>query len=163
VNGQKKDIRAAIGPAFSGLEEAKADITGLLGLDWLIKKGALPDAKRNEYYASHLGGILRTVRFGTAEAHARAEMMEFNYFTEHQAIVRDASGLYAMDFARMPGAVASLAKELLEIEATGDRSRAEAWFKRYEKMPPELKTALDKTGDIPVDIDPKGSFAEGVK
>jgi hypothetical protein len=163
MNGQKKDIRAAIGPAYSGLEEAKADITGLFGLDWLIRKGALPEAKRNEYYASHLGGILRTVRFGTAEAHARAEMMEFNYFTEHQAIVRDASGLYAMDFAKMPGAVASLAKELLEIEATGDRTRAEAWFKRYEKMPPELKTALDKTGDIPVDIDPKGSFAEGVK
>ncbi|HYK41351.1 MAG TPA: Zn-dependent hydrolase, partial [Thermoanaerobaculia bacterium] len=67
------------------------------------------------------------------------------------------------DFAKMPGAVASLAKELLEIEATGDRARAEAWFKRYEKMPPELKTALDKTGDIPVDIDPKGSFAEGVR
>ena len=89
--------------------------------------------------------------------------MQFNYFTEHQAIVRDASGLYAMDFAKMPAAVASLAKELLEIEATGDRARAEAWFKRYEKMPPELKAALDKTGDIPVDIDPKGSFAEGVR
>ena len=163
VSGQKKDIRASIGPAFSGLEEAKADITGLFGLDWLIKKGALPEARRNEYYASHLGGIFRTVRFGVAEAHARAEMMEFNYFTEKQAITRDANGVYAMDFTKMPGAVASLAKELLEIEATGDRARAEAWFKRYEKMPPELKSALDKTGDIPVDIDPKGSFAEGVR
>jgi len=30
-------------------------------------------------------------------------------------------------------------------------------------MPPELKAALDKTSDIPVDIDPKGSFAEGVR
>ena len=164
VGGQKKDIRAAIGPAFSGLEEAKADITGLFGLDWLIRHGALPEARRNEYYASHFGGIFRTVRFGTAEAHARAEMMEFNYFAEKQAVTLDAkAGNYVVDFAKMPEAVASLAKELLEIEASGDRARAESWFKRYEKMPPELKAALDKTGDIPVDIDPKGSFAEGLR
>jgi hypothetical protein len=163
-NGVKKDIRAAIGPAFSGLEEAKADVAGLFGLDWLIRHGALPEARRNEYYASHVGGILRTVRFGTGEAHARAEMMEFNYLSEQRAVAKDAStGRYVIDFAKMPATLAALARELLEIEATGDRARAEAWFKRYEKMPEELKSALDKTKDIPVDIDPKGSFPEGVR
>ena len=35
----------------------------------------------------------------------------------------------------MPGAMADLTKELLEIEATGDRSRAENWFKKYGTMP----------------------------
>jgi len=163
-NGVRKDIRAAIGPAFSGLEEAKADVAGLFGLDWLVRHGALPEARRNEYYASHVGGIFRTVRFGTGEAHARAEMMEFNYLSEQGAVAYDAaSGRYVIDFAKMPSTLASLARELLEIEATGDRARAEAWFKRYEKMPADLKRALEKTKDIPVDIDPKGSFTEGVR
>jgi hypothetical protein len=160
-NGKKRDIREAIGPTFSGLEEAKADVGGLFGLDWLIRKGVLPKARENEYYASHLGGIFRTVRFGTGEAHSRAEMMEFNYFSEKGAIVRDAkSGRYAVDFPKMRAAVASLAKELLEIEATGDRARAEAWFAKYGTMPPELAAALKAAADLPVDIDPRGTFPE---
>ena len=40
-------------------------------------------------------------------------------------------------------AIERLAKELLEQEATGDRARAEAWFSKYDKMPAELKAALD--------------------
>jgi len=62
----------------------------------------------------------------------------------------------------MPGAIAALAKELLEIEATGDRGRAEAWFARYEKMPAELHQALDRAKDLPVDIDPLVALPEGV-
>jgi len=98
-----------------------------------------------------------------AEAHARAEMMEFNYFVEQGAITREATGRYAIDFAKFPAAVASLAKELLEIEATGNRSRAEAWFKKYGTMPADLQAALSKTGSVPVDVDPITSFGETVR
>jgi hypothetical protein len=160
--GQQVDIRVAIGPIFSGLEEAKADVTGMFGLQWLVDHGALPKERLEEYYASYVAGIFRTVRFGTGEAHGRAEMMEFNYLVERGAISRDAAGNYVIDYAKMPGALASLTKELLEIEATGDRARAEAWFARYEKMPADLRTALEKAKDIPVDIDPLVPFKEGV-
>ena len=55
-------------------------------------------------------------------------------------------------------AIASLAKELLEQEATGDRARTEAWFKKYAVMPPDLAALLARQKDIPVDIDPVFSF-----
>lgn len=159
----KVDVREAIGPQYSALEEAKADIVGELCMDWLIKHGVMPAEKRNMVYASMVAGIFRTVRFGIAEAHGQAEMMEFNYFLEQGAIRRDASGLYEIDFAKMPGAIASLAKELLEQEATGSRARAEAWFKKYAVMPPELTAALAKGKDIPVDVDPQFSFNPPVR
>ena len=159
----KKDIREAIGPAFGGLEESKADVVGMFALHWLVEHGALPKEKLEEYYASYLAGIFRTVRFGIGEAHGRAEMQEFNYLTERGAIQRDASGRYAVDFAKMPGAIADLAKELLEIEATGDRARAEKWFGKYDTMPADLKSALNSTSDVPVDIDPISSFKEPVR
>jgi len=159
----KTDIRAAIGPAFSGLEEAKADVTGMFALKWLVDHEALPKEKLDEYYASYVGGIFRTVRFGTAEAHGRAEMMEFNYLSERDAIRRVASGKYVIDYEKTPGAIADLAKELLEIEATGDRSRAENWFKKYDTMPAELKASLQAASDLPVDIDPVFSFPERVR
>src|ERR1700694_2987787 len=164
VNGKQADIRESIGPIYSGLEEAKADIVGLYGLDWLMNKGVLPKSRARDYYASHVAGIFRTVRFGVSEAHSKAEMMEFNYFAERGAITRDArTGRYAIDFAKMPGAVATLAKELLEIEATGNRNRAESWFRKYGTMPAELKAALDKTTSVPVDIDPITSFGDNVR
>ena len=33
-NGKQTDIREAIGPAFNGLEEAKADVVGMFGIKW---------------------------------------------------------------------------------------------------------------------------------
>jgi hypothetical protein len=164
-NGQQVDIRAAIGPVFSALEEAKADITGMFGLRWLVDNGALPKERLNEYYASYVAGIFRTVRFGTGEAHGRAEMMEFNFLAERGAITRDASGRYGVDYAKIGDAIAALTKELLEIEATGDRARAEAWVARYDKMPAELRAALDapELKALPVDVDPLVPFREGVR
>src|SRR5207245_1926816 len=88
----KVDIREAIGPGFSGLEEAKADVTGMFALKWLVDHDALPKEKLEEYYASYVGGVFRTVRFGTAEAHGQAEMMEFNYISERGAIRRNGNG-----------------------------------------------------------------------
>jgi hypothetical protein len=132
VGGKQVDIREAIGPIFPGLEEAKADVVGMVGLKWLVDHGALPKQRLEEYYASYVAGIFRTVRFGIAEAHGQAEMMEFNYLAGRHAIVRENSGRYSVDYSRIPGALAGLAKELLEIEATGDRSRAEKWFAKHD-------------------------------
>jgi hypothetical protein len=163
MNGKQVDIREAIGPGFSGLEEAKADVTGMYGLQWLVDHGALPKERLEEYYASYVAGIFRTVRFGTGEAHGRAEMMEFNFLSEHGAIVVDRDGRYGIDYTKIAGALAQLAKELLEIEATGDRARAEAWFDKYDDMPKQLSAALDAAKDVPVDIDPLVPFHEGVR
>ena len=162
VQGKQVDINEAIGPAYSGLEEAKADVTGMFGLKWLVDHGALPQARLEEYYASYVAGLLRTLRFGVGEAHGRAETMEFNYLLESRAVTR-AGSRYAIDYARMPAVVAQLARELLEIEATGDRPRAESWFAKYDKIPADLEKALAATKDIPVDIDPVFSFKDEVR
>lgn len=161
-NGKQVDIREAIGPAYSGLEEAKADVTGMFGLAWLVDHGALPKERLPEYYSSYVAGIFRTLRFGTGEAHGRAEMMEFNYLAEQRALSM-VNGRYAIDYARMPTALAQLCKELLQMEDTGDRRRAEAWFTKYDKIPGELQHALAATAGIPVDLDPVFSFPDKVQ
>ena len=162
--GGQVDIREAIGPVYSGLEEAKADVVGMFGLKWLVDHGALPKDRLEEYYASYVAGIFRTVRFGTGEAHGRAEMMELNYLAQEKAIARDAaSSRYVVDYQRMPEAFAKLAKELLQIEAKGERRGAEEWFRRYDVMPAELRSALQAASDVPVDIDPVFSFPEKVE
>jgi hypothetical protein len=157
VNGKQVPITEAIGPVYSALEEAKADVVGMFGLGWLMDHGALPRNRAEEYYSSYVAGIFRSVRYGVAEAHGRAEMMEFNYLVEQKAVNRVA-GKYAVDFRKIPVAIASLSKELLSIEATGDRRRAEAWFNRYDKMPAELTEAMKATANLPVDVWPEFSL-----
>jgi hypothetical protein len=160
-DGREVDINEAIGPAYSGLEEAKADVVGLFALDWLGAHGALSPAEVQSGYAAHVADLFRMLRFGAAEAHAVSETMQFNYFVRERAIVWDAAARrYGIDFARMPAAVARLAKELLEIEATGDAARAERWFAEYRTPPPELDGALKAAANVPVDIDPVFSFPD---
>ena len=163
ANGDKVSIREAIGPIYGGLEEAKADVVGMFALKWLVDHGALPQEKLNEYYASYIAGNFRTVRFGASEAHGQAEMMEFNYYLEHGAVRRLPSGKYEVDYDKMPAQIEALAKELLEIEGTGDRARAEAWFTKYDVIPADLQQSLDKAKSVPVDVDPIFSFAREVK
>jgi hypothetical protein len=159
----KIDIGQAIGPLHSSLEEAKADVTGMFALQWLVDHAVLPKKNSEEYYASYIADLFRSARFGAAEAHAQAEMMELNYLLERHAILRDRRGRYAIDYEKMPSAMYNLTKELLEIEATGDRQRGENWFAKYSRMPDDLNTALKAISDIPVDIDPVFSFARTVK
>jgi hypothetical protein len=88
--------------------------------------------------------------------------MEFNYLLENHALAYG-GGRYTIDYARMPAVLEQLAKELLDMEATGNRQRAEQWFVKYDKMPAELVKALASTKDIPVDVDPIFSFKEVVR
>src|SRR5207248_5522606 len=132
----------------------------MFGVKWLADRGALPAARLPDYYNSFVAGIFRTLRFGAAEAHGLAEMMEFNYLSQEKAIVRDSNGRYSAEMARMAPVITRLSKELLEIEASGDRTRAEAWFKKYGAMPADLKTALQAAKDVPVDVDPVFAFSE---
>jgi len=51
--------------------------------------------------------------------------MEFNYLAEQGAIAFNPKiSKYAIDFTRCLNAIATLTKNLLELEATGDRNRA---------------------------------------
>jgi hypothetical protein len=155
----KVGVGEAIGPQYSSLEESKADVTSMHNVKWLVDHGVIPKSKLDGIYASYLAETFRTIRFGIAEAHGQGSMMQLSYLTEQGAIRRDpATGRYEVDFDKFPGAIEALDKELLEQEATGDRARAEAWFKKYAVMPPELTAALAKCSNVPVDIDPEFDF-----
>jgi hypothetical protein len=160
----KRPIDEAIGPIAAALEEAKADITGLYGIELMAERGGFPARRMGEVYASFLAGVFRSIRFGVAEPHGRAEMAEFNFLMERGAIRKEQGRpVWSVDESKMPAAIAALTKELLEIEATGDRTRAEQWFARYDKMPAELEQRLRLVTEVPVDVYPAYSFASGVQ
>jgi len=163
VDGRQVMINEAIGPAYAGLEESKADITGMYLIKWMADQKLVPASQLNDVYASFVAGAFRSLRFGTAEAHGRAQMMEFNYLLEQKAITQSPDGRYMINYSTMPMAIASLAEKLLTFEAKGDRAGVEAWFTKYDVMPDSLTRALESTKDIPIDVTPQFELEKEVR
>jgi hypothetical protein len=139
----------------SSFEEGKADVLGLYMVDALANKGELDKAKLMDNYVTFLAGILRSVRFGATDAHAKANMLRFNFFAQHGAFARDPqTGRYRVDFDKMHEAMNALSEKLLSVQGDGDYAQAKQLTDTLGVVGPELAGDLKKldSAGIPVDI-----------
>lgn len=152
VNG-KGYVRAALQEQAGWLEEAKADILGLYMVTSLLKKGEL-EGDIKEYYTTFMAGILRSVRFGATEAHGKANMLEFNYFSEAGAFERTSNGTYKVNYEKFATAMNGLSRYILTLQGNGDKSAVEKVQKEKALVTANLKTDLERLGKqgIPVDV-----------
>src|ERR1043166_7242881 len=98
VNGQSTTVRLQLKELYSAIEEAKADVTGLWALQYLIDKGVVPKTMQRTLYTTYLASMFRSVRFGINEAHGRGVAMQFNYFTDEGGInYDDRTGKFSID------------------------------------------------------------------
>jgi len=155
-DGTTTTVNKALRETYSGCEEAKADIVGAYNIYYLIDEGFFPESLMKEAAATYLAGFFRSVRFGTDAAHGKAVMVIFNYLREKGAYLRDpGTGLWSVDFAKIKGAVKSLASEILMLQARGDYEGTKAFFAKYGEMPAEIRAQIDGFATIPVDIEPR--------
>ncbi|HEV7472622.1 MAG TPA: hypothetical protein VGN90_01160 [Pyrinomonadaceae bacterium] len=155
VGGQATTVRLQLKELYSSIEEAKADVTGLWALQHLLDKGVIDKQMQRTLYTTYLASMFRSVRFGLTESHARGVAMQFNYFTDEGAIKFDqATGKFSIDNGKIKAAVTKLTHDLLTIEAEGSYEKAKAILDKYSVIRPEMKGALDRLNDVPVDIEP---------
>ena len=161
VNGQPTTVRLQLKELYSPIEEAKADVTGLWALQYLIDKGAVPKTMQRTLYTTYLASMFRSVRFGINEAHGRGVAMQFNYFTDEGAITYDEkTGKFSVDESKIRDAVRKLTSELLTLEAEGSYDKARGILVKYAVIRLPMKNALDKLKDVPVDIEPMFPLAK---
>ncbi|WP_276091305.1 Zn-dependent hydrolase [Pedobacter sp. JY14-1] len=146
-------VKEALQEQYSWLEEGKADVLGLYMVTDLLKRKELEGDIR-QYYTTYMAGILRSVRFGAASAHGKANMQCFNFFQEQGAFIRNADGTYKVDYARFEGAMKKLAANILIMQGNGDRMAVEKAAREKAVILPELQQDLDRltSKGIPVDI-----------
>ena len=148
-------VNQALGELYSWIEENKADLVGLMAMNYLMGEGVLDPETREERLVSYLASLLRTVRFGTARAHGRAAMVSLNWYLERGGVAFDReSGRYRVEPEAFTSSVRSLAEELMMIQATGDRARAEELMSGYGEEPASLEEVLGRLGNLPVDVVP---------
>ncbi|HZG44138.1 MAG TPA: hypothetical protein VEY93_14415 [Longimicrobium sp.] len=147
-------VREALKEQASALEEGKADVLGLYMQVQLQEMGEL-QGDAMDSYTTFLASIFRSVRFGAASAHGRANVARFNYFQERGAFSRDAAtGTYRVDPARMRQAMNALSEQILRFQGDGDYAGVQAFMARYGQIGPELQADLGRlaTAGIPVDV-----------
>jgi hypothetical protein len=161
VGGRETSPRKELKELYSAIEEAKADITGLWALQYLIDHGGIDPAMERDLYTTYLASSFRSVRFGITEAHGKGQALQFNYLLDEGAIkVDDASGAYSIDTSKIKDAVRKLTSEILTIEAEGSYDKAKAMLDKYGVIRPAMQKALDKLSDVPVDIEPNFTLAK---
>lgn len=161
VNGQATTVRQQLKGDYSAIEEAKADITGLWALQYLMDKGVLDKSMETKMYTTFLASAFRSVRFGITEAHGRGVAFQFNYLTDEGAIKYNAaSKTFAIVPAKIKAAVVKLTREILTLQAEGDAAKAATLLAKYAVIRPEMQAALTSLARVPVDIEPMFPLAE---
>ncbi len=163
VNGKATTPREQLKELYSAIEEAKADVTGLFALQYMLDHAqamGLEDALKpnrsseKQLYATYLASSFRTLRFGLNDAHGKGMAMQVNYLMDKGAFVMRPDETFAVDYAKVKDAIRDLTHDLLTIEAEGNYAGAKQMLDTLGVLRPEFKGALDKLGDIPVDIEP---------
>lgn len=148
-------VREALRETYSPIEENKADILGLFMVSNLVAMGEMGEKDLMDNYVTFMAGIFRSVRFGAASAHGKANMMRFYYFQEQEAFTRNPeTGTYKVDFEMMTKAMNSLAEKILVVQGDGNYQEAKKMLDEMGYIKEELQADLNRINEsnIPVDI-----------
>jgi hypothetical protein len=153
-------VRQELKDTYGTTEEAKADISGLFALQFLVDKGVLDKALAETMYNTYLASMFRSIRFGINEAHGRGVAIQMNYFLDNGGVVANADGTFSVNAARIKENVTGLTRDIMTIQANGDYAAAKAMLEKMGVVRPPVQAVLDKLANVPVDIAPRFVTAE---
>ncbi len=171
VNGRPTTPREQLKELYSAIEEAKADATGLFALQYMLDHAqamGLADVLKptgnssKRLYATYLASSFRSLRFGLNDAHGKGMALQVNYLMDKGGFVTRPDGTFAVNYEKIKDAVRDLTHDLLTVEAEGNYQEAKKMLDTLGVIRPEIKQALDRLGDVPVDIEPIFVTAEKI-
>jgi len=161
TGGRATTVRQSLKETYSAIEEAKADVSGLFALQFLVDKGVLDRSLEQSMYTTFLASTFRSIRFGINEAHGRGVAIQLNYFLDHGGVTVAADGTFTVDSARIKQNVRDLTGEIMTLQAKGDYAGVKQMIATLGVIRPPVQTVLDRLKDVPVDIEPR--FATAVE
>jgi hypothetical protein len=159
VGARKTTVRQELKDTYSTIEEAKADVSGLFALQFLVDRGQLDKRLEQTMYTTFLASAFRSIRFGINEAHGRGQAIQVNYLLDKGAFRVNADGTFTVDATKIRQAVADLTRDIMTLQAEGSSTRAKAMLDTLGVIRPEVKRVLDRLTDIPIDIEPRFTTA----
>ena len=155
LGGRQTTVNAELKDQYSAIEESKADVMGAVNILYLMRRGELPIAEREQLLSSYMADVFRHLRFGTADAHGRGAAMQYGFLKERGGLAWDPSARrFRIDYDRLETGLKALVAELVRIEGEGDYAGARAFLDRYGRLDPDAQAVIATMEHIPVDIQP---------
>ncbi len=149
-------VRQELKETYSTIEEAKADISGLFALQFLVDRGTLDKKFEQTMYTTYLASMFRSVRFGLNEAHGRGVAIQLNYFLDKGGVTVAADGTFTVNPARIKQNIIDLTHDLMTMEAMGDYAASKQMIATMAVVRPTVQRVLDRLANsVPVDIEPR--------
>jgi hypothetical protein len=155
AGGRATTVRQELKDTYSAIEEAKADISGLFALQYLVDRGKLDKAFDETMYLTYLASMFRSIRFGINEAHGRGVAIQLNYFLDNGGVTVASDGTFAVNPQRIRQNVIDLTRDIMTLQAVGDYAAANDLIARLAVVRPQVQTVLDRLKNVPVDIEPR--------
>jgi hypothetical protein len=159
VQGRATSPRLELKELYAAIEEAKADVTSLWALQYMMdhpklkSSATLKTMDEKKLYTTFLVSAFRTLRFSAADAHGKGMAVQMNWLLDKGGFVPRPDGTFAVDFTKIKEAVRSLDHQLLTLEATGDYAATKKMFDDLGPIRPEVQKVIAKAALLPVDID----------
>jgi hypothetical protein len=155
AGGRASTVRQELKDTYSAIEEAKADISGLFALQYLVDKGQLDRSLEKSMYTTFLASSFRSLRFGINEAHGRGQAIQLNYLLDQGGFTVNGDGTFSVDTGKIKNAVIALTREIMTLQAEGSYAKAKQMIDTLGVLRPPTKAVLDKLTSVPVDIEPR--------
>jgi len=155
VGGRATNVRQEFKETYSTIEEAKADVSGLFALQFLVDREKLDKSFNDTMYTTYLASMFRSIRFGITEAHGRGVAIQLNYFLDNGGVTVAQDGTFAVNAERIRKNVADLTRDIMTMQATGDAQAGKQMLEKLGVVRPQVQAVLDRLKDVPVDIEPR--------
>jgi len=156
-------VRQELKETYSTIEEAKADISGLFALQFLVDKGKLEKKYEQTMYTTYLASMFRSIRFGLNEAHGRGVAIQLNYFLDKGGVTVSPDGTFAVDAGRIKQNVIDFTRDLMTMEAVGDYAASKQLIATMAVIRPPVQRVLERLASVPVDIEPRFVTADTLR
>lgn len=158
VNGLGS-VDDAMGTEKTTWEEAKADILGLFMVCKLIEMNEIPVITKEDAITTFIAGLVRSVRFGAASSHGKANMMCYNFMKENGAFTRSEEGVYQIDYDKAMDVINAWANLIITTQATGNQEFAREYSAKNANISDELAKDIAKVNGLGIPRDIRFNFA----
>ncbi|MFQ5563023.1 MAG: hypothetical protein ACE5FO_05585 [Parvularculaceae bacterium] len=154
-DGVETTVSAELKELYTQTEEGKADVMGAYNILYMMERGELPIAEKENFLATYFVGLFRAVRFGINEAHGRGAAFQYAYFIEKGAATFDEeTGRYRLDFDKLEQAITNLTRDIVVVQGDGDYDGAKSFLDEYAKLDANAESVIESLTHLPVDIQP---------
>jgi hypothetical protein len=125
-----RELAIALEDTADLLEEMKADLVALFAARQLHERGLFDDVRLRGVYADGIRRVLQKNRPRRDQPYQTMQLIQWNWFLERGLLTRE-RGRLRIDYGRYDEAVSSLLAAVLELQAAGDRDKANEFVERW--------------------------------